>query len=167
MRCQNRCQNRVANYYHYDRGQLDFYKKIHIKTQSKKKDVLLIFTLQETNEFQFIWQKLLSRERLIRHTGIPGLWTLDSGHQTLNAGLWTPDSGHWTLDAGLWMPDARLLTLDSRRLMLHFGHWPLGTGHYLLEQNMKPVSDSAWLNYWKSFRCEFLRTSWSPLLYRL
>ena len=49
-----RCQNTVENYYHYDREQLDFYKKVHIKTQSKKKDVLIIFTLQETNEFQFI-----------------------------------------------------------------------------------------------------------------
>ena len=35
--------------------------------QSKKKDVLVIFTLQETNEFQFIWQKLYSRERPIAY----------------------------------------------------------------------------------------------------
>ena len=26
------------------------------------------------------------------HTGITGLWTLDSGRWTLNAGLWTLDS---------------------------------------------------------------------------
>ena len=57
-----RCQNRIENYYHHDREQLGFYEKEYIKTQSKKKDVLVIFALQETNEFQFIWQKLHSRE---------------------------------------------------------------------------------------------------------
>ena len=35
--------------------QFRFYKKVHIKiTSEQKKDVLVIFTLQETNEFQFI-----------------------------------------------------------------------------------------------------------------
>ena len=42
-----RCQNRIENYYDDDGEQLEFYKKVHIKTQSKKKDVLVIFTLQE------------------------------------------------------------------------------------------------------------------------
>ena len=64
----NRCQNRIENYYHHDGEQLGFYKKVHIKTQSKKKDVLVIFTLQKTNEFQFIWQKLFSRERPIAYS---------------------------------------------------------------------------------------------------
>ena len=41
-------QNR--SYYHHDGEQLGFYKEEHIKTQSKKKDVLVIFALQETNE---------------------------------------------------------------------------------------------------------------------
>ena len=45
-----RRQNRIENYYHHDGEQFGFYKKDHIKTQSKKKDVLVIFTLQETNE---------------------------------------------------------------------------------------------------------------------
>ena len=63
-----RCQNRIENYYDDDGEQLEFYKKVHIKTQSKKKDVLVIFTLQETNEFQFIWQKLYSRERPIAYS---------------------------------------------------------------------------------------------------
>ena len=40
-----RCQNRIENYYHHDGEQLGFYKKVHIKTQSKKKDVLVIFIL--------------------------------------------------------------------------------------------------------------------------
>ena len=46
--------SRIENYYHHDGEQLGFYKSVHIKTQSKERDVLLIFTLQETNEFQFI-----------------------------------------------------------------------------------------------------------------
>ena len=45
-----RRQNRIENYYHHDGEQLKKKKKDHIKTQSKKKDVLVIFTLQETNE---------------------------------------------------------------------------------------------------------------------
>ena len=42
-----RCQNRIENYYHHDGEQLLF-KKIYIKTQSKKKDVFVIILLQET-----------------------------------------------------------------------------------------------------------------------
>ena len=34
--------------YYHDGEQLDFYKKVHMKTQSKKKDVLEIFLVQET-----------------------------------------------------------------------------------------------------------------------
>ena len=39
-------QNR--KFCHHDRNNYVFIKKVHLKTQSKKKDVLLIFTLQET-----------------------------------------------------------------------------------------------------------------------
>ena len=44
-------QNRKI--YHYDGEQLGFYKKVDIKTQrlSKKKDVFVIFALQETRNF--------------------------------------------------------------------------------------------------------------------
>ena len=45
---------RSQNYYHHDGEQLGFYKK-YISKHIKKKDVLVIITLQETNEFQFIW----------------------------------------------------------------------------------------------------------------
>ena len=62
-----------------------------------------------------------------RHTGIPGLWTLDSGR-------WTLDAGRWTMDPGLSTLDAKLRKLGS-------GHWTLLlTGS---EQNQNPVSDSA------------------------
>ena len=35
----------MENYYQHDGGQLPFYKKVHIKTQSNKKDVFVIFVL--------------------------------------------------------------------------------------------------------------------------
>ena len=100
------------------------------------------------------------------HIGTPGLWT-----QELDAGLWTLDSGRWTLDAGLWTLGSGRWTLGSERWTLDSWRWTLGSGHWtlsltVLEQNQQPVSDSAWLNYWKFFRCESLRTSWSHLLYR-
>ena len=89
-------------------------------------------------------------------------WTLDTsvGFWTLYAGLWTLNSRRWTLDPGRWTFDAGRWTLNAACWTLHFGRWGLGTGHY------RPVSDSAWLNYWKFFGQESLRTSWSRLLYR-
>ena len=63
-----RCQSRIENYYHHDEQQLGFYKQIDIKTQSKDKDVLVIFALQETNEFQVIWQKLYPKESQIAYS---------------------------------------------------------------------------------------------------
>ena len=36
---------KIENYNHHDEEQLFFYKKVHIKTQSKKKDVLVIFII--------------------------------------------------------------------------------------------------------------------------
>ena len=131
-----------------------------------------------------------------RHTGIhgprtqeldAGLWTLDSGRWTLDlharlwtldSGCWTLDSGRWTLDAGLWMLDSGCWTLDGRLSMLDVGRWTLdatlwtlGVGHCalsltVLEQNQKPVSDSAGLNYWKFFGYKSLKTSWSRLFHR-
>ena len=105
--------------------------------------------------------------QLFQHTGIPGfwtqelnagLWTLDSGLWTLNSGLWTLDTGCWALDAGLWILDAGRWTVDVGRWTLGFGHWALLLT--VLEQNQKPVSVSAWLDYWKLFGYESLRTSY-------
>ena len=61
-----RRQTRIENY--HDEEQLRFYTKVCIKTQSNKKDILVIFTMQETKEFQFIWQKLYSREYPIAYS---------------------------------------------------------------------------------------------------
>ena len=71
-----------------------------------------------------------------RHTGIPGLWT-----KVLNAGRWTLDAGLLTLDAGPWTLDSRRWTLDATLWTLGSGHWTLSLT--VLEQNQKPVSDSA------------------------
>ena len=108
------------------------------------------------------------------------LWTLDAGLWTLHSGvgLWTLNSRCWTLNPGRWTLEVGLWTLNSGRCMLGSGRWTLdswlwtlGSGHCTLSltvlgQNQQPFSDSAWLNYWKFFRCESLRTSWSHLLYR-
>ena len=100
-------------------------------------------------------------------------WTLDSGRWALDSGLWKLDAGLWTLGSGRWTLalDSRLSTLDSGHWTLDATLWTLGSGHWtlsliVLEQNRKPVSDSAWLNYWKFFGCESIRISWSHLLYR-
>ena len=101
-----------------------------------------------------------------------GFWTLDSGRWALDAGFWTLDPGHWTLDTGPWTLDAAWWTLEAGPWTVDFGRWTLdatlwmlGSGHWTLlltvsEQSQNPVSDSAWLNYWKFFGCKSLRTSW-------
>ena len=75
---------------------------------------------------------------------------------------WTLDSGCCTLDSERCTLYTGLSTLDVATL--HFGLWTLLLT--ALEQNQKPLSDSAWLNYWKFFGYESLRTSWSRLFYR-
>ena len=82
--------------------------------------------------------------------GIPEF--LGSGRKcwTLDSGLWTLGPGRWTLDATLW-------TLSSEHCTLSLTVW---------EQNQNPFSYSAWLNYWKFFGCESLRTPWSRFFYR-
>ena len=99
---------------------------------------------------------------------------LDTGRKcwTLYSGCWTPDAGLWALDSGCWTLDARLSTLDSRRWALYTGHCFTASERWTLfhlpvsEQNQNPVSGSAWLNYWKFFRCESLGTSRSRLFCR-
>ena len=46
----------IGNYYHHDGEQLDFYKKSTFKTQSKKKDVLATFILQETKNSNLFYK---------------------------------------------------------------------------------------------------------------
>ena len=57
-----RCQNRIENYYHYDGEQLGFAKKVHIKSQSKKKDILVIIILQERKNCN-LFNKNCTQER--------------------------------------------------------------------------------------------------------
>ena len=91
-------------------------------------------------------------------------WTLDSGRWTLDSRRWALDAGLWTLESGRWTLDSRHWTLDATLWTLGSGHWTLSLT--VLKQNQNPVSDSAWLNYWKLFGCESRRTSWSRLFCR-
>ena len=53
-KCEFDTDVKIENDYHYDREQpeqLSFLKKVHVKTQSQKNDVLVIFVLQETKNF--------------------------------------------------------------------------------------------------------------------
>ena len=44
---------KIENYYHHDEEQLGFCKRVHIKTQSKKKGALVIF-VTKNRKLQFI-----------------------------------------------------------------------------------------------------------------
>ena len=52
-KCEFDTDVKIENYYHQDGEKLGFYKKVNIKTQSKKKNVLVIFILQETKNPNF------------------------------------------------------------------------------------------------------------------
>ena len=59
-KCEFDADVKIEKYDHHDGDQLLFYKKVHIKTQSQTKDVLIIFILcvyiiARNDEFQFIW----------------------------------------------------------------------------------------------------------------
>ena len=62
-----RCQNRIENYYQHDGEQLGFYKKVHIKTQSKKKDVLVIFILLQETKNSNLFYKNYTQENVKCH----------------------------------------------------------------------------------------------------
>ena len=47
-KCEFDTDVKIETYYHHDGEQTGFYKKLHIKTQSKKNNVFVIFILQET-----------------------------------------------------------------------------------------------------------------------
>ena len=50
-KCEFDTDVKIEKYYHHDGKQLGFYKTVHIKRHrlSKRKDVLAVFVLQETN----------------------------------------------------------------------------------------------------------------------
>ena len=59
-KCEFDTDVKIENYNHHDGEQLLSYKKVHIKTQSKNKDVLVIFIIllyiiARNEELQFIW----------------------------------------------------------------------------------------------------------------
>ena len=57
-KCEFHADVKKENYYHHDEEQLGFYKKVRIKTQSKKKDVLVILQSKNSN---FLTKTVLKR----------------------------------------------------------------------------------------------------------
>ena len=53
--------SKIENYCHHDGEQSDFHKKIHI--DKKERCSCNLYIVARNEEFQFIWQKLYSRER--------------------------------------------------------------------------------------------------------
>ena len=53
----------IENYYHHAGEQLGFYKKVHIKTQSEKRNILAVFILQETQSSNLLDKNYILRER--------------------------------------------------------------------------------------------------------
>ena len=96
---------------------------------------------------QFFWSNYIicqiSSRNLWRETNLfarayRNSWTLDA-----RVGRWMLDAGSRTLDAGPLMVDSQCWTLDATIWTLDSGHWALSLT--VLEENEKPVSDSAWL----------------------
>ena len=59
----HRNQNRIKKHYRHNEEQLGFYKKSTYQAQANKKDVLVIFILQETKNSNLFDKKLYTRER--------------------------------------------------------------------------------------------------------
>ena len=55
-----RCHKRIENYYHQNGEQSCFYKKVHIKTKSKRNDVLVIFVLQQMKNSTYTQENVKS-----------------------------------------------------------------------------------------------------------
>ena len=66
LKCEYDIDAKIENHYQDDGQQLGFYEKIHIKTQSKKNDVLVIFILQETKNFN-LFDKNCNQENVKCH----------------------------------------------------------------------------------------------------
>ena len=61
---------KIKKYYHQDGEHLVFYKKVHIKTESKRKDVLFIFILLQERNNSNLFDKNCTEENVkfyIRH----------------------------------------------------------------------------------------------------
>ena len=66
-KCEFDTSVKIENYYHHDGEQLGFYKNLHIKTKSKKKDVFVVFILQETKSCNFFFDKICTQEDVKCH----------------------------------------------------------------------------------------------------
>ena len=86
-KCQFHTDVKIENYYHHHVGeQLLFYKKVHIKIQSKKRDVLVICILLQETKNSNLFDKsqssgdILSKEKIL-------LKILRSSHKNIFAGV--------------------------------------------------------------------------------
>ena len=66
-KCEFDIDVKIENYNHHDGEQLLFYKKVHIKTQSKKKDVLVIFILLQETKNSNLFDKNCAQENVKCH----------------------------------------------------------------------------------------------------
>ena len=64
---------KIENYYYHDGEQLGIYKKVYIKTQSKNKDVLVIFIFQETKNSN-LFDRNGTQENVKCHTQHEDSW---------------------------------------------------------------------------------------------
>ena len=58
---------KIENNYHHDGKQLGFYKKVHIKIQSKKKDILAVFILLQETKSSNLFDKNCTQENIKCH----------------------------------------------------------------------------------------------------
>ena len=72
-KCEFDTDVKIENYYHHDGEQLGFHKKVLIKTQGKKKDVLVIFALQERKKFN-LFDKNCTQENVKSHIQHEDSW---------------------------------------------------------------------------------------------
>ena len=66
-KCEFDIDVKIENYNHHDGEQLLFYKKVNIKTQSQKKDVLVIFILLQETKNSNLFDKNCAQENVKCH----------------------------------------------------------------------------------------------------
>ena len=66
-KCEFDIDVKIENHNHHDGEQLLFYKKVHIKTQSKKKDVFVIFMLLQETKNSNLFDKNYAQENVKCH----------------------------------------------------------------------------------------------------
>ena len=66
-KCEFDTDVKIENYYHHDEEQSGFHEKVRIKTQSKKKDVLIMFILLQKTKNSNLFDKSCTQENVKCH----------------------------------------------------------------------------------------------------